>query len=82
MGWVAKDLDIYIRVTSHSSSESIALVQVIWRVFFRDDFAVFVARCGHCWDLRISMGAALSKYKPRRFIRIGMRVRDFVVQIK
>ena len=72
---------IYIRVTSHSSSESIALVRVIWRFFFRDDFVVFVALCGH-WDLRISMGAALSKYKPRRFVRIGMRVRDFVVQIK
>ena len=72
---------VYIRVTSHSSSESIALIRIKRRVFFRDSLVGFVALRGQHWVLLISTGA-LSKYKPRRFIRIGMRVRDFVVQIK
>ena len=67
-----------LRVASHSSSESIALIRIRGR-FFRDNFAVFVILGGH-WVL-ISM-RALSKYKPRRSVGIGMRVWDFVVQIK
>ena len=78
----------YERVTSHSSSESIALIRIKRRVSFRDDnFFVFVVafRGAHSWDLLISMmkGAVLlSKDKPRRSVRIGIRVWDFVVQIK
>ena len=71
-------MGITLRIASHSSSESIALIR-IRRCFFGDCFFVFVMRCGH-WVV-ISM-RALSKYKPRRFVGIGMRVRDFVVQIK
>ena len=67
-----------LRIASHSSSESIALIRIRWH-FFGDYFFVFVILCGH-WVL-ISM-RTLSKYKPRRFVGIGMRVRDFVVQIK
>ena len=75
----------YVRVTSHSSSESIALIRIKRRVSFRDDnFFVFVVafRGAHCWDLLISMMKAvlLSKDKPRR--SVSMRVWDFVVQIK
>ena len=67
-----------LRIASYSSSESIALIRMRGR-FFGDCFFVFVILLGH-WVL-ISM-RALSKYKPRRFVGIGMRVRDFVVQIK
>ena len=67
-----------LRIASHSSSEAIALVRIRSR-FFGNDFVVFVILRGH-WVL-ISM-MALSKYKPRRFVGIGMRVWDFVVQIK
>ena len=81
---MAKDFNV--RVTSHSSSESIALIRIKKRVFsFRDDnVVVFVAvflGAHNGWELLIS-GAVLSKDEPRRCVRIGMRVWDFVVQIK
>ena len=87
-GWVARE-GFYVRVTSHSSSETIALIRIKRRVSFRDDnVVVFVAAfrdAYNSWDLLISMmeGAVLlSKDEPRRSVRIGMRVWDFVVQIK